>query len=144
MLWRNQVQQCTSEGVERLNWQSEYCFRSKASVTAPTDASFQLNCNVKRAYGDTHITLAHPLLDPLELEWMRGTMNTILKPVMLPTSMSPAPDYISSIYQVFLWELWISSKLLCVLSALQCTVFCRCDGVMNVLTVVMLRTVQVQ
>ncbi len=37
------------------------------------------------------------LLDPLEQGWMRGTVNNILTPVMLPKSSVPlAPDYIST------------------------------------------------
>ena len=35
------------------------------------------------------------LLDPLEQGWMRGTVNNILTPVMLPkSSVPPAPDCI--------------------------------------------------
>ena len=31
---------------------------------------------------------------PVEHGWMRGTVNNILTPVMFPTSVPPAPDYI--------------------------------------------------
>ena len=33
-----------------------------------------------------------PLLDPFEHGWMRDTVDKILTPVMLPTSVPPAPD----------------------------------------------------
>ena len=39
------------------------------------------------------------LLDPLEHGWMRGTVNKILAPVTLPTSVPPAPDFILRIIQ---------------------------------------------
>ena len=68
---------CASEDVGRLNWQSEYCFRSKASVTPPTDESakgkaipiFQA-CIWRHAEGSSPL-----LLDPLEHGWMRVTVN---------------------------------------------------------------------
>ena len=79
---------CVSEGVETLNWQSEYRFRSKASVTPPADESFRFYakwsqfqaCIWRRADQSSPL-----LLDQLEYGWMWGTLKKILTPVMLPT-----------------------------------------------------------
>ena len=66
----------------------------------PFGSMQQSDPNFKRAFGDTRMSLAHvglALLDPLDQGWVRGTVNNILTPVMLPKSSVPlAPDYIST------------------------------------------------
>ena len=62
-----------------------------------------------------------------------GYRGQILTPVMLPTSVPLAPDYILRMIKCSS-ENCGSARSSCVSSALPCNVFCRCDGVMNVST----------
>ena len=63
----------------------------------------------------------------LEHGRMRDTVNKVLTPVMLPTRVPPAPDYILRMIKCSCGNCG-SARCSCVSSALPCTVFCRCDG----------------
>ena len=71
---------CASDGGERIKWQSEYCFRSKASVTTIRDESFRFNATKRtqfQAYFWRHADeSSRPLLDQFEHGGMRGIPRT--------------------------------------------------------------------
>ena len=100
------------------------------SLPPTADESFLLNA--KRSHLQACIwrhadESSPPSLDPLEHGWMRDTVNKLLTPVMLPTSVPPAPDYILRMIKCSCGSCG-SARCSCVSSALPCTVFCRCDG----------------
>ena len=102
----------------------------KLQSLPPTDESFLLNA--KRSHFQACIwrhadESSPPSLDPLEHGWMRDTVTKVLTPVMLPTRVPPAPDYILRMIKCSCGNCG-SARCSCVSSALPCTVFCRCDG----------------
>ena len=101
----------------------------KLQSLPPTDESFLLNA--KRSHFQACIwghadESSPPSLDPLEHGWMRDTVTKVLTPVMLPTRVPPAPDYILRMIKCSCGNCG-SARCSCVSSALPCTVFCRCD-----------------
>ena len=136
---------CPSDGVEGLNWQSEYWFRSKASVTPQQISPFLFNAT-KRSQFHAYIwrhrdESSHPLLDLLEQGWMRGTVDNILTPVMLHKSSGHLQLTTSGRCSSFRvrTEDQFEAHSYHMRPHVGPTVLCRCDGVMNVLiTVVML------
>ena len=76
---------------------------------------------------------SHPLLDPFEHGWMRDTVDKILTPVMLPTSVPLPPDYISTMIKCSR-EHFGSARSSNVSSALPCTGLCLSSRNHNVMS----------
>ena len=63
---------CASDGGEMIQWQSEYCFLSKASVTLqevnPFGSMQQNDPKFKHTFGDTRMSLAGRCLTHLSMD----------------------------------------------------------------------------
>jgi len=98
----------------------------------PTMEAFEEN--VKRAHFQCAIwrkaLQEPPNLDPTKYGWSRDEDTKSLQPVMLPSSKSPAPDYILKLVccSCASESPYSSSKCGCVAANLACTVFCHCQG----------------
>ena len=98
----------------------------------PTMEAFEEN--IKRAHFQCAIwrkaLQEPPNLDPTEYGWSRDEDTKSLQPVMLPSSKSPAPDYILKLVccSCASESPCSSSRCGCVAANLACTVFCHCQG----------------
>ena len=98
----------------------------------PTMEAFEEN--IKRAHFQCAIwrkaLQEPPNLDPTEYGWSRDEDTKSLQPVMLPSSKSPAPDYVLKLVccSYASESPCSSSRCGCVAANLACTVFCHCQG----------------
>jgi hypothetical protein len=102
----------------------------KLQSLPPTNESFELN--VMRAHLQAciwkHAGESHPpVLDPLNHGWKQDTINKRLVPVMLPSNVPSAPDYILKLIKCSCKNC-ATSQCSCVSAGLPCTIFCRCEG----------------
>ena len=90
--------------------------------------------NVKRAHFQCAIwksaLLDPPDLDPTQYGWSRDEETKSLLPVVLPPTISPAPDYILKLVCCSCASdaPCSTSKCGCVAANLACTAFCHCQG----------------
>ena len=90
--------------------------------------------NIKRAHLQCAIwrkaLQEPPSLDPTEYGWLKDEETKSMQPVMLPSTKSPAPDYILKLIccSCASESPCRSGKCGCVAANLACTVFCHCQG----------------
>jgi len=105
----------------------------KLNSLPPTTEAFEQN--VRRAHFQACTWLNSiepnpPILDPVQFGWMKDRNSGTLKPVMLPSNVSQAPDYILKLIKCACVDCK-SMKCSCVLASLPCTIFCTCEGDIN-------------
>ena len=90
--------------------------------------------NIKRAHLQCAIWRTAlqepPSLEPTEYGWFRDEQTKSLQPVMLPSTRSPAPDYVLKLVccSCASEHPCNSGRCGCVAANLACTVFCQCQG----------------